>query len=117
MGGTRNFGVQQGHLPQLRNIDNDAPAPMRQELLAVAYDLLPLCGGVFTEAHLYYGIEQMLGQQAAGKLPIAGGRPRPANRTSVRVARPHCGVKECEERAAATARSAWSPHGAADRAG
>jgi len=48
---------------------------MRQELLAVAYDLLPYCGGVFTEAHLYYGTEQMLGQQAAGN-PIAGWRQR-----------------------------------------
>lgn len=75
MGGTRDFSAQQGHAPPLRNIDNDAPQPMRQEILAVAYDLLPNCHGAVTEAQLYYGIVQMLGQQAAGN-PMAGWRQR-----------------------------------------
>jgi hypothetical protein len=48
---------------------------MRQELLAVAYDLLPNCHGAVTEEQIYYGIEQMLGQQAAGH-PMAGWRQR-----------------------------------------
>jgi len=75
MGGIRNFAEQEGHVPPLRNIDNDAPAAMRQELLAVIYDLLPLCGPAVTEQQIYYGVEQMLGVQAAGN-PMAGWRQR-----------------------------------------
>lgn len=75
MGGIRNFAEQEGHLPPLRCIDSDAPAPMRQELLAVIYDLLPLSGAAVTEQQIYYGIEQMLGVQAAGN-PMAGWRQR-----------------------------------------
>jgi hypothetical protein len=75
MGGIRHFGEQEGHAPPLRNIDNDAPAPMRQELLAVIYDLLPQGGAAVHEEEMYYGIEQMLGVQAAGN-PIAGWRQR-----------------------------------------
>jgi hypothetical protein len=75
MGGTRAFGAEQGHIPPVRSIDNDAPAPMRQEILAVAYDLLPHSGPSFREGDLYYGIEQLLGQQAAGN-PMAGWRQR-----------------------------------------
>jgi hypothetical protein len=75
MGGIRNFAEQEGHPPLLRQIDNNVPAPMRQELLAVIYDILPLCGAVVTEQQIYYGIEQMLGVQAAGN-PMAGWRQR-----------------------------------------
>ncbi len=75
MGGIRNFAEQEGHAPPLRNIDYDAPAPMRQELLAVIYDLLPQGGAVVHEEEIYYGIEQMLGVQAAGN-PMAGWRQR-----------------------------------------
>jgi hypothetical protein len=48
---------------------------MRQEILAVAYNLLPNCHGAVTEEQIYYGIEQMLGQLAAGH-PMAGWRQR-----------------------------------------
>lgn len=48
---------------------------MRQELLAVIYDLLPLSHPGVTEEQIYYGIEQMLGVQAAGN-PMAGWRQR-----------------------------------------
>jgi len=75
MGGIRNFAAQQGHVPPLRNVDNDVPPAMRQEILAATYDLLPLCGAALTEAQIYYGIEQMLGVQAAGN-PMAGWRQR-----------------------------------------
>lgn len=75
MGGIRNFGAQEGHFPVARNVDNDAPAAMRQEILAVAYNLLPNCAGFVTEQQIYYGIEQMLGLQAAGN-PMAGWRQR-----------------------------------------
>lgn len=75
MGGIRNFAAQQGHVPPVRNVDNDVPPAMRQEILAATYDLLPLCGAALTEAELYYGIEQMLGVQAAGN-PMAGWRQR-----------------------------------------
>lgn len=75
MGGTRNFAEQEGHVPPLRNIDNDAPAPMRQELLAVIYDLLPLSRPAITEEQIYYGVEQMLGEEARGN-PMAGWRQR-----------------------------------------
>jgi hypothetical protein len=75
MGGIRNFGEQEGHAPPLRNIDNDAPAPMRQELLAVIYDLLPQGRAAVNGEEIYYGIEQMLGVQAAGN-PMAGWRQR-----------------------------------------
>jgi hypothetical protein len=75
MGGIRNFAGQEGHPPPLRRVDNDAPAPLRQELLAVIYDILPMCGAVVTEEQIYYGIEQMLGVQAAGN-PMAGWRQR-----------------------------------------
>jgi hypothetical protein len=74
MGGIRNFAAQQGHVPPLRNVDNDVPAPMRQEILAATYDLLPEDGAP-TEDRIYYGIEQMLGIQAAGN-PTAGRRQR-----------------------------------------
>ena len=73
--GLRNFAAQQGHVPPLRNVDNDVPPAMRQEILAATYDLLPLCGAALTEAQIYYGIEQMLGVQAAGN-PMAGWRQR-----------------------------------------
>lgn len=75
MGGIRNFAEQEGRVPPPRSIDNDAPAPMRQELLAVIYDLLPLSRPALTEEQIYYGIEQMLGVQAAGN-PMAGWRQR-----------------------------------------
>jgi hypothetical protein len=75
MGGIFNFAGPEGHLRGVRNIDNDAPAPMRQQVLAVAYDLLPQCLGAPTEQQLYYGIEQMLGLQAAGN-PMGGRRQR-----------------------------------------
>src|ERR1700693_859084 len=75
MGGIRNFDAQQGHIPCLRNVDDRVPAPMRQEVLAVAYELLPMCGAALTEHQIYYGIEQMLGIQAAGN-PMAGWRQR-----------------------------------------
>ena len=75
MGGIRNFAAQQGHVPPLRNVDNDVPPAMRQEILAATYDLLPLCGAALTEEQIYYGIEQMLGVQAAGN-PMAGWRQR-----------------------------------------
>src|SRR5260370_15007957 len=75
MGGIRHFGEQEGHAPPLRNIDNDAPAPMRQELLAVIYDLLPQGGAAVHDELIYYGIEQVLGVQAAGN-PIAGWQQR-----------------------------------------
>lgn len=75
MGGIFNFAGPEGHLPHVRNIDNDAPQPMRQQILAVAYDLLPEAHAAFTEQQLYYGIEQMLGEQAAGA-PMAGWRQR-----------------------------------------
>jgi hypothetical protein len=75
MGGIHSFGEQEGHAPPLRNIDNDAPAPMRQELLAVIYDLLPQGGAAVHEEQIYYGIEQMLGHQAAAN-PMAGWRQR-----------------------------------------
>ena len=61
MGGIRNFAEQEGHAPLLRNIDNDAPAQMRQEVLAVIYDLLGEAGVAVNEEEIYYGIEQMLG--------------------------------------------------------
>jgi hypothetical protein len=48
---------------------------MRQEILAATYDLLPMCGAALTEQQIYYGIEQMLGVQAAGN-PMAGWRQR-----------------------------------------
>jgi hypothetical protein len=72
--GIHNFSVQQAAAPAPRNIDNDAPAALRQQLLAVTYDLLPQAHG-FTEGNLYYGIEQMLGVQAAGN-PMQGWRQR-----------------------------------------
>lgn len=75
MGGIRDFGAQEGHFPAVRNVDNDAPLPMRQEILAVAYDVLPMCRGGLTEETIYYGIEQLLGEQAAGN-PMAGWRQR-----------------------------------------
>jgi len=75
MGGIRNFGEQQGHAPPLRIVDSDAPAPMRQELLAVIYELLLQGGAALNENMIYYGIEQMLGVQAAGN-PMAGWRQR-----------------------------------------
>src|SRR5437667_8501382 len=75
MGGIRNFGEQEGHAPPLRTIDNDAPAPMRQELLAVIYDLLGEAGAAVSEEEIYYGVEQMLGVEAAGR-PHAGWRQR-----------------------------------------
>jgi hypothetical protein len=75
MGGIRNFAEQEGHAPLLRNIDNDAPAQMRQEVLAVIYDLLGEAGVAVNEEEIYYGIEQMLGVEAAGR-PHAGWRQR-----------------------------------------
>jgi hypothetical protein len=48
---------------------------MRQEVLAAIYDLLPQSGPALTEQQIYYGIEQMLGVQAAGN-PMAGWRQR-----------------------------------------
>lgn len=75
MGGIRNFAEQEGHLPPPRRVDNDVPAAMRQEVLAVIYDLLPQCGAALSEQQIYYGIEQMLGVQAAGN-PMAGWRQR-----------------------------------------
>jgi hypothetical protein len=76
MSGIRNFGGQEGHAPPpLRATDNHAPAPMRQELLAIIYDLLPQGGAALSEGVIYYGIEQMLGVQAAGN-PMAGWRQR-----------------------------------------
>jgi hypothetical protein len=75
MGGIRNFTAQHGHIPPLRNVDDDVPLPARQEILAAVYDLLPQCGAALTEHQIYYGIEQMLGVQAAGN-PMAGWRQR-----------------------------------------
>jgi hypothetical protein len=48
---------------------------MRQELLAVIYDLIPQGGAAVHEEQIYYGIEQMLCVQAAGNL-MAGWRQR-----------------------------------------
>lgn len=72
--GIHNFSVQQAAAPAARNIDNDAPAGLRQQVLAITYNLLPQAHG-FQEANLYYGIEQMLGQQAAAN-PMGGWRQR-----------------------------------------
>lgn len=75
MGGVRDFGAQEGHIPAVRNVDNEAPAGMRQEILAIVYNILPNCAGFVTEEQIYYGVEQMLGLQAAGN-PMAGWRQR-----------------------------------------
>jgi hypothetical protein len=75
MNETRNFSALQDHVPPLRNVDNDAPSPMRQEILAATYGLLPMCDQALTAEQIYYGIEQMLGEQAAGN-PMAGLRQR-----------------------------------------
>ena len=75
VGGIFNFTGPEGYLRRVRAIDNDAPQPMRQQILAIAYELLPDCHGAFTEEQLYYGIEQTLGQNAAGN-PMAGWRQR-----------------------------------------
>ena len=75
MGGTRNFAAQHGNLPDARNVDNDAPQPMRQEILAAAYEFLSIARGFVSEEQIYYGIEQMLGIEAAGN-PMAGRRQR-----------------------------------------
>jgi hypothetical protein len=74
LAGIHNFSVQQAAAPVPRNIDNDAPVALRQQLLAITYDLLPQAHG-FSEGDLYYGIEQMLGVQAAGN-PMGGRRQR-----------------------------------------
>jgi hypothetical protein len=76
MGGIRNFAGEHYPGPAVRNLDGEVPEGVRQEILAVAYNLLPIINGRgLTEQTLYFGIEQMLGLQAAGN-PMAGWRQR-----------------------------------------
>lgn len=72
----RDFGAREGHLPPVRNIDNAAPEPMRQELVDVFY-LVARQADVRLDADrdLYFIIEQSLGVEAAGN-PHAGRRQR-----------------------------------------
>jgi len=77
MGGIRNFAGEQEPGPAIRNVDGEMPDGMRQEILAATYNLLPLPGGglALPEDQLYYGIEQMLGVEAAAN-PHGGMRQR-----------------------------------------
>jgi hypothetical protein len=75
MGWVRNFTGQEGFVPPARNVE-DAPQPMRQELL----DAICLVAGqtnnrVNVEGDLYFTISQNLGVQAAAN-PMGGRRQR-----------------------------------------
>jgi hypothetical protein len=76
MNWVRDFGAREGHLPPLRNIDDQAPERMRQELVDVIYHVAEETGGrVDADRNLYLIIEQSLGFEAAGN-PQAGRRQR-----------------------------------------
>ena len=76
MNWVRDFGAREGHLPNLRNVDNAAPERLRQELLDVFYLVAgETHGRIDADRDLYLIIEQSLGVQAAGN-PQAGRRQR-----------------------------------------
>jgi hypothetical protein len=76
MNWVRDFGAREGHLPPVRNVDDAAPAPMRQELVDAFYLIANAAqGGLDADRDLYLIIEQSLGVQAAGN-PQAGRRQR-----------------------------------------
>jgi hypothetical protein len=75
MGWVRNFSQQEGHLPPTRNVE-DAPPPMRQELLdAICLVASRTNGRLNPDGDLYFTISQSFGFQAAGN-PMGGRRQR-----------------------------------------
>lgn len=75
MSWVRGFSTQEGHVPPLRNLE-DAPQPMRQELLDAFYLVAgETQGRVSVDGHLYFVISQSLGVQAAAS-PTGGRRQR-----------------------------------------
>jgi hypothetical protein len=71
----RDFSHQEGHIPPVRNVE-DAPQPMRQELLDAIYLVAGQTKGrVNADRDLYFVISQSLGVQAAAN-PMGGRRQR-----------------------------------------
>src|ERR1700676_424590 len=75
MNWVRDFGAREGQLPPLRNIDDQAPKRMRQELVDAIYHVAVETGGRVDADRNLYLIEQSLGFEAAGN-PQAGRRQR-----------------------------------------
>jgi len=73
MGGIRNFTGPEGHFPAVRDIDNDAPQQMRQELIDHVFGLAEREPDVITADRLYRVIGQSLGVGVSGN-PYAGYR-------------------------------------------
>jgi hypothetical protein len=71
----RDFSAHEGHVPQTRNVE-DAPQPMRQELVDAIYLVTGQTEGRLDADHdLYFTMIQSLGYEAAGN-PHAGRRQR-----------------------------------------
>ena len=73
----RRFSSSQGLNPKVRNIDNDAPPEMRQELVDVIFHVattplsIPSPTNLISEDHLYSVISQSIGVTRSGN-PFAG---------------------------------------------
>lgn len=86
MGWVRNFTMPEGHVPRVRNIDSDAPLPMRQELVDLFFSLVdnnPHVLRVLDHEHIYRVSCQNMGQAIAGN-PY-GGYPYAVGRDIQRV--------------------------------
>lgn len=72
MGGIRDFSIQEGHVPPARNVE-DAPQPMRQELIDVFFALAEQNPGAIREERIHRVICQSLGVGASAN-PYGGYR-------------------------------------------
>lgn len=69
----RDFSISGGVVPPVRNIDNDAPRPLRQAFVDLVFHLVEESQGIIDPTHMYRLISQSLGIPPSGQ-PYSGPR-------------------------------------------